>query len=66
MLNFNSDDWKFVKEQLESHLANQRDLIENPAKTYREVLEARGKIQILKTLLNLPISIQQISANQGQ
>ncbi len=65
MLTFTSDDWAYVKENLETHLKNKRALLENPDKSYREVLEARSCVNLLKTLLNLPESARLTPANKG-
>lgn len=65
-VSFTSDDWKFTEDQIKDHLVKQRGLLENSGKTWRELIEARAKIEILKTLLDLPKFIaQQTSANRG-
>lgn len=54
MVNFRSEDWIYVKSEIERLLQNQRDVLENPAKTYKEKLLANGQVLVLKTLLQLP------------
>lgn len=53
-VNFRSDDWLYVKKVLEEALTNQRAILENVEKTYKEKLVATGDIKRIKTLLNLP------------
>lgn len=53
-VNFRSDDWIYVKKVLEEALQNQRAILENAEKTYKEKLIATGDIQRIKTLLNMP------------
>ena len=64
-VSFTSDDWKYIEDEMKTHLQKQRALMENSDKSYRQLLEARAKIEILKTLLDLPKFAQQISANRG-
>lgn len=54
MITFLTDDWKLVKDYCETQLNNQRNLMENPEKTYKDKLIANGKIIALKELLTLP------------
>lgn len=56
-VNFQSDDWDFVKAELDKSLAKQRSMLEQ-AETWREFLEARAKIQVIKTFLALPESVK--------
>lgn len=62
---FLTDDWKYTESAMKDHLVKQRALLENSGKTWRELIEARAKIEILKTLLDLPKFTQQTSANRG-
>ena len=62
MVNFQSDDWAFVKDHVENLLKDYRTFLENPDKTYKEKLIANGKIIALKLVLNLPQNAFDISA----
>lgn len=63
MLNFQSDDWTYVKSEIEKLLANHRRALEQD-QTYKEVIASRAKIEILKTLLNLPEAVARLPATK--
>jgi hypothetical protein len=54
MVTFKSEDWQLVQSEAEQMLKNQRDILENPNKTYKEKLIANGQVLALKRILNLP------------
>ena len=56
-VNFKSEDWEYVRVIVERTLENQRAILENPEKTYKEKLVANGQVLLAKTLLNLPQSL---------
>ncbi len=56
MVTFRTEDWMLVQSKAEEMLKNQRDILENPNKTYKEKLIANGQILALKTIINLPQS----------
>lgn len=56
MLNFLSDDWKFIKDRCEKRLLDFRNILENPEKTYKEKLVANGRILAYREVLNMPQS----------
>jgi hypothetical protein len=64
MVNFFSDDWKFVKEFAERRLTDFRNILENPDKTYKEKLIANGRILAYREFLNLPQSAKLADAAQ--
>lgn len=62
---FTSDDWKYFKQEMEDLLANKRAFLENREKTWREVVEARAQISLLKTFLAMPENVARFPANKG-
>lgn len=62
MVNFQSDDWAFVKSRVEELLKVQRAFLENPNQTFREMILCKGEIRALKRVLNLPQDSYEVSA----
>lgn len=61
--NFDDRTWLYVKSQLDAAIARHTSVCIQPDKTFEDVLQARGAIHALKTILNLPMQHSAESAN---
>lgn len=64
-MEFTSGEWKFIKQEVEKAIENQRKLLEMLDKTYKEKLVATGQILAYRKVLNLPQTLQDASAAKG-
>lgn len=53
-VSFTTDDWKYVKAEVEKQLNNARDAIEQKACTPEDTMFYKGRIALSKELLKLP------------
>lgn len=51
---FRSDDWLYVKEQLDGKKSRWLEELADPKKTYKEIVKLQGKIEAIKDVLKLP------------
>lgn len=54
---FSTDDWKYVKDQLEKKLKSAREGLEQPDCTPEATLIFRGRIALAKEILKLPDTV---------
>jgi hypothetical protein len=62
-LDFKSQDWLYVKEQIEELLKNQRSFLEQPDRTSKERIFTVGQIYALKKILALPQALPAAKGN---
>ena len=53
-VSFQSEDWKFVKAELEKQVSNGRDILENKLTTPEDTAFYRGRVALAKEILKLP------------
>lgn len=51
---YTSDDWYYIKSQLEKQLSNARDMLENKSTNPEDTAFYRGRVALAKEILNLP------------
>jgi len=64
-LTFQSDDWLYLKKECEDYLAKYRQELEQSSTSYISTIEARAKVQLLKTLLKLPETVRNFPQSKG-
>jgi hypothetical protein len=53
-ITFRSDDWLYVKQQLEEKKGRWLEELADSKKSYKEIVKLQGKIEAIKDVLRLP------------